>query len=64
MPALPASAITAMAVPASTRIGVTRIAIEVSFISWTSIFLPRYSGVRPIIRPAMKTARIAKISMP
>ena len=29
-----------------------------------SIFLPRYSGVRPIIRPAMNTARIAKTSMP
>ena len=27
-----------------------------SFISRASIFLPRYSGVRPTIRPAMKTA--------
>ena len=28
-----------------------------------SIFFPRYSGVRPIIRPAMKTVRMAKINM-
>ncbi|CAM3770963.1 hypothetical protein POHY109586_22550 [Polaromonas hydrogenivorans] len=39
-------------------------AIEVSFISCDSIFLPRYSGVRPIISPEMNTARMAKISMP
>ena len=31
----------------------------VSFISRPSIFLPRYSGVRPIIRPQINTARIA-----
>ncbi len=29
------------------------------FTSFCSIFLPRYSGVRPTIRPAMNTARIA-----
>ena len=52
---------TAIAVPTSTSSGVTRIAIDAIFISYASIFLPRYSGVRPIIRPAMKTARIAKI---
>ena len=34
------------------------------FISYASIFLPRYSGVRPTIRPAMNTATIANISMP
>ena len=34
------------------------------FISYDSIFLPRYSGVRPTIRPATKTAMMAKISMP
>ena len=27
-----------------------------SLISRASIFFPRYSGVRPTIRPAMKTA--------
>jgi hypothetical protein len=32
--------------------------------SFCSIFLPRYSGVRPTIRPAMNTARMANISMP
>ena len=35
-----------------------------SFISRGPIFLPRYSGVRPIISPAMKTAMMAKTSMP
>ena len=35
-----------------------------SFISRPSIFLPRYSGVRPTMRPAMNTARIAKTSRP
>ena len=36
----------------------------VSFTSRGSIFLPRYSGVRPTIRPATKTATMAKSSMP
>ena len=44
--------------------GVTRITIEVSFISWASIFFPRYSGVRPIISPEINTAKIAKINIP
>jgi hypothetical protein len=34
------------------------------FISNASTFLPRYSGVRPIISPATNTATIANISMP
>jgi hypothetical protein len=34
------------------------------FTSRASIFLPRYSGVRPTIRPATKTAMHAKSSMP
>ena len=55
---------TAIAVPTSTRKGVTRITIEVIFISNDSIFLPMYSGVRPIINPATNTAMMAKISMP
>ena len=38
--------------------------IEVIFISNDSIFLPMYSGVRPIISPAMNTAMMANISMP
>ncbi|WDT80339.1 MAG: hypothetical protein MPW14_00570 [Candidatus Manganitrophus sp.] len=42
----------------------TRIAIDTIFISKASIFLPRYSGVRPIISPAMNTAMIANTSMP
>ena len=35
-----------------------------SFISRCSIFLPRYSGVRPTMRPAMKTESRTKTSMP
>ena len=35
-----------------------------SFISRLSIFLPRYSGVRPTISPAMKTESIAITSIP
>ena len=63
-PARPACAITAIAVPASTSNGTARIAIATIFISAMPIFLPRYSGVRPIINPAMNTARTAKISIP
>jgi len=63
-PARPAGAITAIAVPMTTSahgISTTRLAI---FISCASIFLPRYSGVRPTISPAMNTATMAKASMP
>ena len=34
------------------------------FTSFCSIFFPMYSGVRPTMSPAMKTARMAKSSMP
>ena len=34
------------------------------FTSMASIFLPRYSGVRPTISPARNTAMMAKTSMP
>ena len=43
--------------------GVTSIAYITSFISRASIFLPRYSGVRPTISPAMKMAMIETTSM-
>ena len=36
----------------------------ISFISAAWIFLPRYSGVRPTISPAMNTDSRAKISIP
>ena len=39
-------------------------AIAAIFISNASIFLPRYSGVRPIISPATNTAMIANMSIP
>src|SRR4029079_10748538 len=35
-----------------------------SFISRDSIFLPRYSGVRPTINPAMNTVSTTKTSIP
>ena len=54
---------TATAVPISTTNGVVRMKIDASFISSASIFLPRYSGVRPIISPAMNTPRMANISI-
>ena len=40
----------------STAIGGTSTATETIFISNASTFLPRYSGVRPIMRPATNTA--------
>ncbi len=39
-------------------------ASDAIFISLASIFLPRYSGVRPTISPATKTATTANMSMP
>ena len=44
-------------------IGWTSSAIIASFISRAPTFLPRYSGVRPTIWPAMKTPTIRKSSM-
>ena len=44
---------------------IARTASIAILISYDSIFLPKYSGVRPTIRPAMKTARMTpKTSMP
>ena len=39
-------------------------ASDAIFISLASIFLPMYSGVRPTISPATKTATTANMSMP
>jgi len=64
IPALPASTITAIAVPKSTTSSGMSTAIDAILISNASIFLPRYSGVRPIIRPATNTATIANMIMP
>ena len=58
-PARPAWIDTAMAVKTSTIMGMTRAPRPASFTSLAWIFLPRYSGVRPIIRPPMKTAMMA-----
>src|SRR5664280_3863767 len=51
-------------VPASTRTGVVRMYKDTSLISRPVIFLCRYSGVRPTIRPAMNTATIATMRIP
>ena len=64
MPALPSGLATAMAAPTRTSAHGTRMPIEAIFMSYASIFLPRYSGVRPTIRPAMNTAMTAKSSRP
>ncbi len=59
----PGSAI-ATPVPISTMLGVVRMYSEANFISRPPSFLPRYSGVRPTIRPATNTATTARISIP
>ncbi len=55
---------TAIAVPTRITSGTSKSATAAIFISNDWIFLPRYSGVRPIISPATNTATMAKISMP
>ena len=45
-----------MAVPPRMNSGCNRSGMRASFISRASTFLVRYSGVRPTMRPAMKTA--------
>ena len=62
--ATPASVTEARAVKRSTSAGGIRITSEAIFISKASTFLPRYSGVRPTMRPATKTAISTKASMP
>ena len=47
-----------------TAIGTARRYRTTSFISAAWTFLPRYSGVRPTMRPEMNTARSTKMSMP
>ncbi len=61
--ALPAVVDTAMPEMTSTITGITRAPKPASFTSLAWIFFPRYSGVRPIIRPPMKTAIIAYMRM-
>ena len=54
----------AMAVPTSAKNGGISMNSEAIFISNASSFLPRYSGVRPTMSPAMNTATMANTSMP
>ena len=55
-----------VAIPEPTRmaIGVARQISTAIRISLGSIFLPRYSGVRPTISPAINTVRITKPIIP
>ena len=62
-PALPAWIDTAMPVKTSTMIGITSAPNPANFTSRAWIFFPRYSGVRPIMRPPMNTAMTAYIKM-
>ena len=47
---------TATATMMSTMVGTKSAPTAASFTSRASIFFPRYSGVRPTMRPATKTA--------
>src|SRR5215475_7161815 len=48
----------------STQVGVVRMYSAAYFISAGRIFLPMYSGVRPTMRPPMKTVTTARTRMP
>ena len=52
-----------MAVRTSTVTGMTSTPKAASFTSLDWIFLPRYSGVRPTIRPPMNTVTMANSKM-
>ena len=54
----------ASAAATSTTTGMYSVPIATSLISRASIFLPRYSGVRPTIRPARNTVSRTNSSMP
>ncbi len=58
-PARPSATETAMPAATRTAMGMIRAPMPASLTSRAWIFLPRYSGVRPIIRPPMKTAMMA-----
>jgi len=62
--ARPTAVRTAKHAGTSTTKGTARTASMTYWISRRPIFLPRYSGVRPTIRPAMKTANLASSSIP
>src|ERR1700749_4012897 len=53
-----------IAAPISAQNGVARMYAAAHFISVGRIFLPMYSGVRPTMRPPMKTVSTASMSMP
>ena len=64
MPASPALVTTAIAAGSRITAGKIRMKSIASFISRPSIFLPKYSGVRPTISPAMNTDSTAITSIP
>src|SRR5271166_4996887 len=63
MEPVPQVVTTAHAVGSSTAKAVVSTTSDDSFTSDASIFLPRYSGVRPTIKPAIKMATKTKMSM-
>ena len=66
-PALPtadSSGASAIAAGMSVASGAMSVATTTSVISRCPIFFPRYSGVRPIIRPAMKIVSMTSKIMP
>src|SRR5690242_17056325 len=52
------------AAPTRTSVGVVSRYRDANFISRAPIFLPRYSGVRPTIRPATNTVITASTRIP
>ena len=56
--------IAAIPLPNRMATGVAKQTTTDHFISYGSIFLPKNSGVRPTIRPAINTVSIAKASIP
>ncbi len=60
----PIGVATAIAAEIRTSSGTNRAPIVASLTSRAWICLPRYSGVRPTIRPAMNTASTTSSSMP
>ena len=60
----PNGSTTAAAVQQSIDKGSIRMASMAILTSFASIFLPRYSGVRPTISPATNTAMMTMSSMP
>src|SRR5260370_29049493 len=64
MPARPGLATTPTAAKTKIVSEETKIESMAILTSYASIFLPKYSGVRPTISPAINTARMTNTSIP